>query len=82
MAEDGGSSTYDKLGTLYIQYFLFQRYDLWKNYHKALSIGSQKSDIPAYLVTYDFFCHSTVYAGPSIGKKIKTYRHTPCPTTV
>ena len=48
---------------------------------KALSIGSQKSDIPAYLVTYVFVCHSTVYAGPSIGKKIKTYRHTPCPTT-
>jgi hypothetical protein len=49
---------------------------------EALSIGSQKSDIPAYLVTYVFVCHSTVYAGPSVGKKIKTYRHTPCPTTV
>jgi hypothetical protein len=28
-------------------------------------------------MTYVFVCHSTVYAGPSIGKKIKTYRHTP-----
>ena len=37
------------------------------------SIGSQKSGIPAYLVTYVFVCHSNVYAGPSIGQKINTY---------
>ncbi len=42
---------------------------------EALSIGSQKSDIPTYLVTYVFVCLSTVYVAPSIGKKS---RHTLC----
>ena len=53
------------------------RTNINKIFYKVLFIGSRKSDIPAYLMTYVFVCHSTVYAGPSIGKKIKTYRHTP-----
>ena len=56
---------------------MWWNFPLGKEPPKVLSIGSQKSDIPAYLVTYVFVCHSTVYAGPSIGKKIKTYQHTP-----
>ena len=53
------------------------RTNINKIFYKVLSIGGWKSDIPAYLVTYVFVCHSTVYAGPSIGKKIQNYRHTP-----
>ena len=52
-----------------------------KDRPKALSIGSQKSDIPTYLVTYVFVCRSTVYVAPSIGKNS---RHTdiPIPSSV
>ncbi len=48
---------------------------------KALSIGSRKSDIPTYLVTYVFVCLSTVYVGPSIGTKKQTQLRTPPPAS-